>query len=341
MNLWPIRITFLLLCITGGYAVSQLHPTLLEGGRQGAWVGFGMGAVLIAIDEMLKGFSLRAFSASTFGLALGALIAWLVDQSRLFEFADERQRWLIRLCLFLAFGYIGIILAMRSNKEDLALIIPYVRFNRERKPENLLILDTSILIDGRIAELVESRFLDGVLIIPRFMLGELQQLADSSDPIRRQRGRRGLDILQRLQQNQRMETRLNDTDYPAEKGVDGKLLRLTQELDAKLFTTDFNLSKIAELQNISCVNLTQLSVALKPMILAGEVLQLKLVREGRERGQAVAYLPDGGLVVVNHAQALVGQTVAVRISSIHHTGAGVMFFAELHSAASLDHPEAA
>ena len=341
MNLWPVRIFFLLLCITGGYSVSQLCPELLETSRQGAWVGFGLGAVLIAIDEMLKGFSLRAFSAATFGLALGGVIAWLVDQSRLFEFADERQRWLIRLCLFLAFGYIGIILAMRSNKEDLALIIPYVRFNRERKPEDLLVLDTSVLIDGRIADLVDSRFLDGVVILPRFMLRELQQLADSADSTRRQRGRRGLDILQRLQQNPRIETRLNDTDYPMESGVDGKLLRLTQELSAKLFTTDFNLSKIAELQNIACVNLAQLALALKPMILAGEVMQLKLVREGRERGQAVGHLPDGGLVVVNQAHSLIGQTTLIRVSSVHQTGAGVMFFAELHDSAMQDRDRAA
>ncbi|MBI1842778.1 MAG: twitching motility protein PilT [Verrucomicrobia bacterium] len=341
MNLWPVRIFFLLLCTVGGYAVSQVHPTLVESGRQGTFIGLGLGAVLIAIDEMLKGFSLRAFSAATFGLALGALIAWLTDQSRLFEFADERQRWMIRLGLFLAFGYIGIILAMRSNKEDLALIIPYVRFTRDNKPDDLLVLDTSAIIDGRITALVESRCLQGVLIIPRFVLLELQQVADSADSSRRQRGRRGLEMLQRLQQNPLIEVRLNDTDYPEEKGVDGKLLRLAQALGAKLFTSDFNLSQVAEIQRLPCVNIAQLALALKPVVLPGDTLSLKMSREGKERGQAVGYLPDGAMVVVNQAQAFIGQTVMVEVVSVHQTGAGVIFFAELKPSEAQRQPKAA
>ena len=341
MNLWPVRIFFLLLCTTGGYAVSQVHPDLVAGPQQGTLVGLGLGAVLIAIDEMLKGFSLRAFSAATFGLALGSLIAWLTDQSRLFEFADERQRWMIRLCLFLAFGYIGIILAMRSNKEDLALIIPYVRFTRENKPDELLVIDTSAIIDGRITVLVESHCLQGVLIIPRFVLRELQQVADSADSSRRQRGRRGLEMLQRLQHIPDIEVRLNDTDYPEEQGVDGKLLRLTQALSAKLYTSDFNLAQVAELQGLPCVNIAQLALALKPVVLPGDVLSLKMSREGKERGQAIGYLPDGAMVVVNHAQPWIGQVVVVEVMSIHQTGAGVMFFAELRPSDAQHLPKAA
>src|SRR5579862_9142444 len=197
MTLWVIRIFFLTLCTLAGYAVAEVHPYYQ--GVNYAWlvgtvIGFGFGWIMIAIDEMLKGFSLRAFSATTFGLLLGTFVALLLDKSGLFEEVEEKPtRWLIRLSLFLAFGYIGMVLAMRSNKEDFSLIIPYVRFASQNRPENLLLLDTSVIIDGRIAEVVEADFLEGVLVVPRFVLKELQQIADSSDPMRRARGRRGLE----------------------------------------------------------------------------------------------------------------------------------------------------
>jgi uncharacterized protein YacL len=213
--IWPIRILFLAMCTVAGYAVSQAPQLELIGNRYlGLVVGFGFGALLIAIDEMLKGFSLRAFSAATFGLLIGTLIAWLVDHSGLFDFAeDQPSRWLIRLGLFLAFGYIGIILAMRSNKEDFSLIIPYVRFASQNKPENLMVLDTSVIIDGRIADLFETRFLEGTIVVPRFVLKELQHVADSEDPIRRARGRRGLEMLNRIQHNPRNEVKIHTATF--------------------------------------------------------------------------------------------------------------------------------
>src|SRR3954466_12742621 len=202
MALWVIRILFLSLSTIGGYAVSQVRPEYVGGPYSaglGMVIGFGFGMLMIAIDEMLKGFSLRAFSATSFGLLLGSLVALLIDKSGLFENVDEHTtRWLIRLGLFLGFSYIGIVLAMRSNKEDFSLIIPYVRFAPQNKPDNLMVLDTSVIIDGRIADLIESNLLEGLLIVPRFVLKELQQLADSGDSIKRSRGRRGLEVLNRV-----------------------------------------------------------------------------------------------------------------------------------------------
>src|SRR5438309_4517336 len=199
MALWVIRILFLSLSTIGGYAVSQVRPEYVGGtysGFVGMAVGFGFGWLMIAIDEMLKGFSLRAFSATTFGLLLGTVVALLIDRSGLFENVEEMPtRWLIRLGLFLGFGYIGIVLAMRSNKEDFSLIIPYLRFAPQNKPDNLLLLDTSVIIDGRIADLIDANFVEGLVIVPRFVLKELQQIADSNDPIKRARGRRGLEML--------------------------------------------------------------------------------------------------------------------------------------------------
>ena len=191
MALWVIRILFLSLSTIGGYAVSQVRPEYVGGtysGFVGMAIGFGFGWLMIAIDEMLKGFSLRAFSATTFGLLLGTVVAHLIDSSGLFEKAEDPTRWLIRLGLFLSFGYIGMVLAMRSNKEDFSLIIPYVRFAKQNKPDNLLLLDTSVVIDGRIADLIDANFVEGLIIVPRFVLKELQQIADSNDPIKRARG---------------------------------------------------------------------------------------------------------------------------------------------------------
>jgi uncharacterized protein YacL len=331
-SLWAIRILFLSLCTMGGYAISQVRPELTgleHSGLIGVAIGFGFGGWMIAVDEMLKGFSLRAFSATTFGLLLGTVVALLVDRSGLFDNTPENIRGPVRLGLFLGFGYIGIILAMRSNKEDFSLIIPYVRFAPQNKPDNLLLLDTSVIIDGRIADLIETRFLEGLVVVPRFVLKEIQQIADSTDAIKRARGRRGLEMLNRLQHNPHTEVRIHDGDFPEDKEVDSKLIRLARNLNARLFTNDYNLAKIAELQKISYVNLHEVARCLKVTLLPGEILQLKIVREGKDKGQGVGYLPDGTMVVVNNGQPFIGQQIEVQVQTLLQTGAGIIVFAEV------------
>jgi uncharacterized protein YacL len=332
MVLWSIRILFLMLCTVGGYAVSQVRPEYVGGHFSwfvGMVIGFGFGWLMIAIDEMLKGFSLRAFSATTFGLLLGTLVALLIDRSGLFEKVDETTRWLIRLGLFLSFGYIGIVLAMRSNKEDFSLIIPYVRFAPQNKPDNLLLLDTSVVIDGRVADLIEANFVEGLIVVPRFVLRELQQIADSNDPIKRARGRHGLEILNRIQRNTKNEVKIHDGDFPDEQEVDSKLIRLARNLGAKLYTNDYNLGKIAELQSVNHVNLHELAKSMRVVLLPGEMLSLRIVREGKDKGQGVGYLPDGTMVVVNNAQSAVGQQVEAQVQSVLQTGAGIIVFADM------------
>src|SRR5437867_6770429 len=334
MSFWVIRTFFLLLCAVAGYAVSQYRPEIIHGGLYGLGIGLGLGSLLIGLDQMLKGFSLRAFSAATFGLLLGTIVAWLMDRTQLFIYADEKTRWLIRLGLFLGFGYLGMILAMRSNKEDFSLLIPYIRFRSQNKPDNLLVLDTSVIIDGRIADLIDGRFVEGILIVPKFVLEELQFVADSSDPLKRGRGRRGMEILMRIRHNPRCEVRFHDMDFPEEKEVDAKLLKITRALDAKLYTVDFNLAKIAEIQSIPYINLSEFAALLKPTVLPGDTLELRITREGREKGQGVAYLGDGTMVVVSGAQHLVGRQVQAHVQSLHQTGAGVIVFADVKVAAA-------
>jgi uncharacterized protein YacL len=332
--LWAIRILFLGLCTTAGYAISQVSPEFVNTGHSGllgVGIGFGFGGLLIAVDEMLKSFSLRAFSAITFGLLLGTAVASLIDYSGLFENADAQQHWLIRLGLFLSFSYIGIILAVRSNKEDFSLIIPYVRFSPQNKPDNLLLLDTSVIIDGRIADLIEAHFLEGLIVVPRFVLKEIQQISDSADPIKRARGRRGLEMLNRIQRNTSMEVRIHDGDFPEEKDVDAKLVRLARNLNAKLYTNDYNLTKVAQLQQVSCLNLHEVAKCLKVILLPGEILHLKIVREGKDKGQGIGYMPDGTMVVVTNGQPHIGQQAEVMVQSLLQTGAGIIVFAEVRT----------
>ena len=331
MSLWVVRIAFLIVCTLGGFAVSQVRPEWLEAGRFWTLIGLGLGGILIALDEMLKGFSLRAFSAATFGLLLGFAVGWMFDNSGLFigmDKDDEVTRGLIRLGIFISFGYIGMIMAMRSNKEDFSLIIPYVRFSRENKPENILLLDTSVIIDGRIADLIEARFLEGIVVVPSFILKELQLIADSADPLRRARGRRGLDMLARLQRNKANEVKIHDAEVPEETETDAKLIRLAKSLHACLYTNDHNLGKVAELQSVKHVNLNELAAALKPVILPGEVFTLKIVREGKDKGQGVGYLSDGTLVVVNNAQKFIGHSIEVQVISLLQSPTGTMAFAD-------------
>ena len=333
--LWTIRVLFLSLCIGAGYAISQVRPEFAGISHVevfGMLIGFGFGGFMIALDEMLKGFSLRAFSATTFGLLLGMLVALLIGHSPLMDNADEKVKWLVRLGLFLAFSYIGIILAMRSNKEDFSLVIPYVRFRPQSQSDNLLLLDTSVIIDGRIADLIEAHFLEGLIVVPRFVLKEIQQIADSTDPIKRARGRRGLEMLNRIQHNVGIEVRVHDGDFPDEKDVDSKLVRLARNLNARLFTNDYNLAKVAELQKINYVNLHEVAKCLKVILLPGEILRLKIVREGKDKGQGIGYMPDGTMIVVNNGQSYIGQQVEVEVQSLLQTGAGIIVFAERKAA---------
>ena len=321
-----LRVLFVTFCgAIGGIVTSETQGSYLPG----IMIGVLFALVIVLADRLLKGFSLRAFSSATFGLLLGLLFANLFMASEIFRYQADTVQWAARLVVYCTFGYLGMMLAMRSNRDEFSLIIPYVRFARETTQHEPLVVDTNVIIDGRIADLVSTGFLSRALIVPRFVLGELQTLADSRDQIKRERGRRGLDILNQLQQSRELDLTIHDTTGDADLSIDARLVRTAKLLQARLLTNDQALCQVARLQQVPALNLADLSRALRPAAASGDELELHLVKEGREAHQAVGYLPDGTMIVVNHARAFLGKVVTVIVSSALQTGAGRLIFAEV------------
>src|ERR1700719_2659318 len=327
-----LRVLFVTFCAAIGAIASA---ELVENMWPGLVLGLILGLVVVLIDRLLKGFSLRAFSSATFGLLLGLLFANLLMASDVLHYQSETTQWAARLIVYATFAYLGMMLAMRSNRDEFSLVIPYVRFARETTQHEPLILDTNVIIDGRIADLCASGFLSRSLIVPRFVLGELQTLADSRDAIKRERGRRGLDILNQLQKSRELDLTIHDTTGDADLSIDARLGRVAKLLQARLLTNDHALCQVARLQQVPALNLADLARALRPAAAAGDELELNLVKEGRESHQAVGYLPDGTMIVVNHARAHLGKVATVVVSSALQTGAGRLIFAEIKQSASL------
>jgi uncharacterized protein YacL len=326
-----LRVLFVTFCMAIGAIVSgEVQGRITPGILAGAVFSL----LVVLADRLLKGFSLRAFSSATFGLLIGLLFANLLIASEVLRYQSETTQWALRLIVYCTFGYLGMMLAMRSNRDEFSLIIPYVRFARETTQHEPLVVDTNIIIDGRIADLCGTGFLSRALIVPRFILGELQNLADSRDPIKRERGRRGLDILNQLQSSRGVELTVHDTTGDEELPIDARLVRTTKMLQARLLTNDNALCQVARLQKVPALNLSDLARALRPIVVAGDEVELHLVKEGRETHQAVGYLADGTMIVVNYARPQLGKTATVVVSSALQTGAGRLIFAELKDGSS-------
>jgi uncharacterized protein YacL len=294
-------------------------------------VGMSIAALVILTDLLLEGFSLRGLSAITFGLAVGALIAYLLSESPLFEPLEQDQEFaemvfLTRLALYVIGTYLATVIALRG-KDEFNLVIPYVRFSSQTVETPLAVVDTSALIDGRIAAICESRWLGYALVIPRFVLDELQAIADSPDPSRKEKGQRGLNVLNRLRNMKHLDLRIHESDVPSRKAVDSKLVYVAETLKGKLLTTDYNLAKLAEFHNVDWLNLTALGKALNQELSVGSRVSIQLVKRGKNPHQAVGYLPDGSMLVVNEGKQLIGQEVEVEIDSIVPSAGGKMAFA--------------
>ena len=330
MNTGPtITLLRALFIVFAGFLGSEIGNSIWGSPKLGICGGVAFGLIVVLADRLLKGFSLRMFSSATFGLLLGFFASRLLLASGVLYRTPGDVQWLISLTVYATFGYIGMMLAMRSNRDEFTLIIPYIRF-RDQSPNDMPILvDSNIIIDGRLAELVATGFLSRSLIIPRFILEELQLLADSHDPARREKGRLALSRLQDLQRDPTLTVTIHEVPVDPFAAVDSKLIQLAKMLSARLLSNDGNLCSIARLQGITALNLNDLNKALRPVVAAGDQITLTLTKEGREPHQAVGYLTDGTMIVVNNSRAQVGKNVRVAISSVRQTSAGRLFFAEL------------
>jgi len=294
----------------------------------GVTLGFGGGLAIIWLEIAMRRASIRNLSAAVFGLVFGFFMAWILSSVLKLIPMDGRILISIQMFLVLFFCYLGMVIAMRG-KDEFNLIIPYVKFARQDKRDDIILLDTSVIIDGRIADISQTRFIEGRYVIPRFVLKELQQIADSQDVLKRNRGRRGLDILHKIQKNTHIDVVIHEEDFPEITEVDAKLVKLAKVLSAKILTNDFNLNKIAELQGVPVLNLNDLANTLRPVVLPGEEIDVRITKEGKEHNQGVAYLDDGTMIVVDNTRHLIGQNVKITVTSVLQTSAGRMIFAKL------------
>lgn len=331
---WILRILFFLICAISGYTlfqgISSSPPIPLFGLLSGLFVA----ALTLLLENSLKKIPFKNLLGSFIGLILGILLANLLSNVFFSDLYNHQQTLLPMLgLLYGVCGYIGLRMGFKKGDE-----IHWHGWNPFLKTtpqsESPKILDTSVIIDGRIADITETGFIEGSLIIPQFVLNELQHIADSSDSIKRTRGKRGLEVLHHIQKQANVDVRIVDKDYPSVKEVDSKLIELAKELRGKIITNDSNLNKVAVLQGIEVLNINELANSIKPVVLPGEEINVKILKEGKEMGQGVAYLDDGTMIVVDNGRRQMGKTIDVVVTSVLQTPAGRMIFARLKEEAN-------
>ncbi|MBP7935433.1 MAG: TRAM domain-containing protein [Phycisphaerae bacterium] len=298
-------------------------------------VALGAAAMVIGLDVFIPQKSLLAISGLFFGLVVGLLIAFgaglIIDL-----LVDAYQPTLAggplvsttKVLIGIVTCYLAVSFILQT-KDDVRFVIPYVEFAKQRKGQHPIILDTSVIIDGRIVDIMNAWIVDAPVIVPRFVLHELQAVADSSDKLKRNRGRRGLDILNKLQSNEKLDIQFYDsrmTREEASEPVDQRLVTLARKIDGRVVTNDYNLNKVAKLRGVDVININDLANALKPVFLPGEAMQVKIIKPGEEAGQGVGYLEDGTMVVVEATRDRIGQTVPIMVTSVLQTSAGRMVF---------------
>jgi uncharacterized protein YacL len=341
MLLNAIRVLFILVVMGLSTQLSRALSTEVKGFSALWFVAFG-GVLLLAVavvvaDWLTPRKRIQTISALYFGVIVGVILTNLIRNAlepTMTLYLSEPVQFAVSglLLVFLCFLCVSTLL---QTKDDFRFIIPYVEFAREMKGSKPLVLDTSVIIDGRVADVAETRIIDQPLVVPRFVLKELQGIADSSDKLRRNRGRRGLDILNRLQKSPGVEVRIDEAEIPEMAGVrevDQRLVILAKHLGGKVVTNDYNLNKIARLQGVEVINLNDLANAMKPIVLPGEGLTVKLIKRGEEPGQGVGYLDDGTMVVTEQGAHHLGETIRLTVTSVLQTSAGRMIFGRLEGA---------
>ncbi|RJQ17916.1 MAG: PIN domain-containing protein [Nitrospiraceae bacterium] len=317
------RVIFFLIFALGGYILGMTAGL----SHQGLLWGAGVGVIALILEYVLTMVGFGTVIGGMVGLSLGLLFAKLIYLPIKTVFTSMDGTY-IALVFNALFGYSGLLLGLRAGK-DFTLPNIVKAFKTRVEEEHAKVIDTSVIIDGRIVDVCEAGFIEGTFIIPQFILQELQYIADSTDSLRRARGRRGLDVLHRIQKLSNVTVKIIDEDFPKIKEVDAKLVALARLLGAKIITNDFNLNKVAELQGVTVLNLNELANAIKPVVLPGEKMNIFIVKEGKELNQGVGYLDDGTMVVVDSARRMINQQVDVIVTSVLQTTAGRMIFAKL------------
>jgi uncharacterized protein YacL len=324
MLIWIVRI---LIVLAGPLiAYFQIEPTL-----QSALTGLCISAVIVVLEYAFQKTPLDTLVIAIIGIVMGLIAAKLVDYGASLlatpkiDVFFEKYSMLIKI----VFSYFGMVIAVKKKDEIDLLDKDILKISKRGSPLEPILLDTSAIIDGRIYDVAETKFLLATLVIPKFVLEELQKLADSNDAIKRNRSKRGLDIVAKLQKSEAIATKIYDKDYKNIEGTDSKLTELAKELHAKIITTDFNLNKMAAIQGISVLNINDLCNALTPIFLPGESVMIFLVKEGKEAGQAIGYLDDGTMVVAEDGRKYVGKKVELNVTSIIQTSSGRMVFGKV------------
>ncbi len=323
-----IRVVFLAVAAIMGQLIFSQMTNLGGNTFLGAGIGLAVGMAAIVLELAVRRAPVRALTGAIIGLALGIMLAALVCVPIKNLPLSATVGGITRFFIYSVFAYFGLAFGARKGIEfDFRRTIGI--FKASTEAGNIKILDTSVIIDGRIADICETGFLEGVFMIPQFILHELQHIADSSDPLKRARGRRGLDILHRIQKTAGLDVRVVEEDFPKIREVDAKLVALAKVKNAKIITNDFNLNKVAELQGVTVLNINELSNAVKPVVLPGELMRVFVLKEGKEFGQGVGYLDDGTMIVVENGRKHIGKTVDVAVTSVLQTTAGRMIFTKL------------
>jgi len=318
---WLSLVVHLGVSLIFGIIFFLLAPRLIRGGRK----------LISFIEVELQNVPAYEIALGSVGLIVGLIIAYLLSQP-FYNLNIPYLGVVISIILYLIFGYLGIKIPTRKKDDFSNAIGSMKKGSKEKQKLNCKscpkVLDTSVIIDGRIADICKTGFIEGPLVIPEFVLEELQHIADSSDSLKRNRGRRGLDILNKIQKELDIEVIIHDKKFESEKEVDTKLLKLTQMLKGKIITNDYNLNKVAEVQGIAVLNINELANAVKPVVLPGEEMVVQVIKDGKEVGQGLAYLDDGTMIVVEGGKKHIGETIDVLVTSVLQTSAGRMIFAK-------------
>ena len=337
MQLVLIRLLFVIVVAATCYVIGPFRLTQI----QDAGVGAAVGAAIVLFEWQLRRVSLKRLIGAAIGSLLGICGAYLFSLVIRSSVPAGSTQSFLQILVMLLMAYVG--LAVGATKGDLLNLAALggIFGGEKQSKKSYKILDTSVIIDGRIADIAETGFLDGIIVTPQFVLRELQLVADSADSLKRNRGRRGLDILQRLQKIATLQIQIVENDFPAVREVDLKLIELAKVYEGKIITNDFNLNKVAQLQGVQVLNINELANSLKPIVLPGETMRVFILKEGKEYNQGVAYLDDGTMVVVDNARKMIGKTIDVSVTSVLQTTAGKMIFGKWDERTAYSRPSAA